>query len=105
LSSKSAPITDFNKLDYKTLNKVYYTRAFFGAIAGCLSGLIPPLFSAVSLLILILILIVSNNFIKKFILNNRTEPPLRFGIGVYILGWLVFFVLIATFMKYTLWVG
>jgi hypothetical protein len=48
-------------------------------------------------------LIVSNGFAKKYILHYKIEPPFRFGIGVYILGWLVFLILIATLMKYTLW--
>ncbi|MDT7864612.1 MAG: hypothetical protein RQ922_01885 [Thermoproteota archaeon] len=103
MSSKTTPITDFSKLDYKTLNKVYYSRALFGVIAGCLSGLLPPLFSPISLIILMIMLIVSNGFAKKYILHYKIEPPFRFGIGVYILGWLVFLILIATLMKYTLW--
>jgi len=34
---------------------------------------------------------------KRIILKNEVDPPLSHGIGVYILSWIVFFGISATF--------
>jgi len=83
-------------LDEKTLNKLYYFRSLFGALAGILSGLIPPQLGPFSIVLLILFFLLSNNFMRHFILGNQTDPPATHGIGVFILSWIVSFGFIAT---------
>jgi len=99
-SPKKEIIKKEDKLDEKTLNKLYYIRLFFGMIAGSISGLIPSFFSPFSIIILILFLFISTSFGKIYILKDKKEPPLRHGIGIYILSWLTFYIIIGTIMYY-----
>jgi|GEM_PF-1073989 len=84
------------KLDDKTLDKLYYLRSLFGALAGILSGLIPPQLGPFSVILLILFFLLSNNFMRHFILKNKADPPSTHGLGVFVLSWIVCFGFIAT---------
>lgn len=96
MSSKKPSPKEEVKLDDKTLDKLYYLRFLFGILAGTISGIIPPQLGPFSLVLLILLFLASNNFMRSVILKNKTDPPARHGIGIYILAWIFFYGFVAT---------
>jgi len=101
MSSKKPSPKSQEKLDDKTLDKLYYLRFLFGSIAGILSGLIPPHLGTFSIILVILFFLLSNSYMRSVVLKNKADPPTTHGIGVYILGWIFFYGFTATIINAT----